>query len=78
MRQIMSKAGAEREGNTESEAGSRLWAVGTEPDEGLEPAHHETKTFAEVGGLTDWAIQVLQKEIISKVHFWMLLWCVTS
>ena len=28
--------GAEREGDTDSEAGSRLWAVGTEPDAGLE------------------------------------------
>ena len=27
--------GAEREGDTESEAGSRLWAVSTEPDVGL-------------------------------------------
>ena len=30
--------GREREGDTESEAGSRLWAVSTEPDAGLEPA----------------------------------------
>ena len=29
--------GAEREGGTESEAGSRLQAVSTEPDTGLEP-----------------------------------------
>ena len=32
----MSRGGAEREGDTESEAGSRLRAVGTEPDAGLE------------------------------------------
>ena len=32
----MSKGGAEREADTESEAGSRLWAVSTEPDAGLE------------------------------------------
>ena len=32
----MSKGGAEREGDTESEAGSRLLAVGTEPNVGLE------------------------------------------
>ena len=31
----MSGAGAEREGVTESEAGSRLRAVSTEPDAGL-------------------------------------------
>ena len=32
----MSREGAEREGGTESEAGSRLRAVSTEPDVGLE------------------------------------------
>ena len=32
----MSKGGAEREGDTESEAGSRLQAVSTEPDAGPE------------------------------------------
>ena len=33
----MSRGGAERERETESEAGSRLCAVSTEPDAGLEP-----------------------------------------
>ena len=32
----MSRGGAEREGDTESEAGSRLPAISTEPDVGLE------------------------------------------
>ena len=32
----MSRGGAEREGDTESEAGSGLRAVSTEPDAGLE------------------------------------------
>ena len=32
----MSRGEAEREGGTESEAGSRLHAVSTEPDVGLE------------------------------------------
>ena len=32
----MSRGGAEREGDTESEAGSRLLPVSTEPDMGLE------------------------------------------
>ena len=32
-----SRRGAEREGDTESKAGSRLQAVSTEPDFGLEP-----------------------------------------
>ena len=36
--------GAEREGNTEPEAGSRLQAVSTEPDAGLEPTDHEIMT----------------------------------
>ena len=35
-RQSMSGGGAEREGDTESQAGSRLPAVNTEPDAGLE------------------------------------------
>ena len=40
----MSWGGAEREGDTESEAGSRLGAVGTEPDVGLEPTNREIMT----------------------------------
>ena len=40
----MSRGGAEREGDTESEAGSRLGAVGTEPDVGLEPTDREIVT----------------------------------
>ena len=35
-RQSVSRGGAEREGDIESEAGSRLRAVSTEPDAGLE------------------------------------------
>ena len=53
----MSMGGAEREGNTESEAGSRLWNVSTEPDVGLEPTDHEIMTWAEVGCLDNWATQ---------------------
>ena len=37
----MSRGGAEREGDTESEAGSGLRAVSTEPDAGLELTDHE-------------------------------------
>ena len=40
----MSGGGAEREGDTESEAGSRLLAVSTEPDVGLKPTNHEIMT----------------------------------
>ena len=48
----------QREGDTESETGSRLWAVSTEPDAGLELMDREIMTWAEVGCLTDWATQV--------------------
>ena len=40
----MSRGGAEREGDAESDAGSRLWAVSTEPDAGLELMNHEIMT----------------------------------
>ena len=40
----MNGGGAEREGDTESEAGSRLQAVGTEPDVGLELTDREIMT----------------------------------
>ena len=43
-RQSMSRGGAEREGDTEFEAGSRLYAVSTEPDAGLEPTNREIMT----------------------------------
>ena len=60
-RQSMSGGGAEREGDTESEAGSRLWAISTEPNAGLEPTSCEIMTWdawAEVWRSTDWATQV--------------------
>ena len=40
VRQSGSRGGAEREGDTESETGSRLQAVSTEPKVGLEPMNH--------------------------------------
>ena len=57
----MSRGEAEREGDTESEAGSRLWAVSTEPDAGLELINREIMTRAEVGRSTDWATQAPQR-----------------
>ena len=60
-KQSMSGGGAEGEGDTESEAGSGLWAVSTKPDVGLEPTNPEIMTWAEVGCLTDWATQAPQK-----------------
>ena len=40
----MSRGGTERVGGTESEVGSRLRAVSTEPDAGLEPTDPEIMT----------------------------------
>ena len=40
----MSGGGAEREGDTELEAGSRLGAVSTEPDTRLKLTNHEIIT----------------------------------
>ena len=49
----MSGGRAEREGDTESIAGSRLRAVSTEPDGGLQVTNREIVTQAKVGCLTD-------------------------
>ena len=40
----MSMGWAERRGDTESEAGSRLRVISTEPDAGLELTNHEIMT----------------------------------
>ena len=53
----MRGGGTEREGDTESEAGSSLRAVSTEPDVGLQLMSHEIMTWAEVGRSTDSATQ---------------------
>ena len=45
-RQSGSQGAAEREGDTESEAGSRLLAVSTEPDPGLNLISYEIVTWA--------------------------------
>ena len=47
----------QREADTESEAGSRLWAVSTEPNAGLELTNCKFMTWAEVGRLADRATQ---------------------
>ena len=49
----MSRGGAEREGDTESEAGSGLRAISTEPNAGLEPTGREFMTRAGVGRSAD-------------------------
>ena len=62
----MNRGGSEREGDTEFEAGSRFWAVSTEPDAGLELTDHEIMTWAEVGRLTHWAMQVPREVVIFR------------
>ena len=49
--------GAEKEGDTDSEAGSRLWAVSTEPEAVLKFENHNIMTWPKVGHSTDWATQ---------------------
>ena len=49
--------GREREGHTESEAGSSLWAVSTEPDMGFELTNREIMTWAKVEHVTNWGTQ---------------------
>ena len=53
----------QREREAESEAGSRLRAISTEPYVGLELKDCEIMTWAEVGRLTNWA---------SQAHQWLL------
>ena len=65
-RQNASGLGAEREGDTESEAGSSLWAVSIEPNAGLKLTSCEITARAEVGRSTDWATQAPQMFI----YFW--------
>ena len=57
-RQSMSMGGPETGRDAESEAGSRLGAVSTGPDVGLELMNREIMTWAEVGHLTNWATPV--------------------
>ena len=70
----MNRGGAEREGDTESEIGSRLWAVSTEPDAGLELTDREIMTGAEVRRLTDQATQAPQLSPISINIFGLSSW----
>ena len=54
------RVGWGKEGGTESEAGSRLLAVSTEPKTGLEPTSCEIMRWAEFRHSTDWATQAPQ------------------
>ena len=71
-RQSMNEGGSEREGDTESEAGSSLWAVSTEPDTGLELTNCEIMTWAKVRCLTDWATQA------PLIYFLICLFWITN
>ena len=74
-RQNVSGLGAERKGDTESEKGSRLWAVSTEPDAGLELTNYEIMTWAEVRCSTDWAIQTPHVFMfLGMVLDWVVIW----
>ena len=65
-RQNVSGGGTEIERKTLILKGSRLWAVSTESDVGLELTSREIMTWAEVGHLTDWAIQAPQSKDLNK------------
>ena len=63
----MNRGGAEREGDTESETGPRLWAVSTQPDVGLELTDHKIMTWVEVGCLTN---RVTQAPLDWFLKYW--------
>ena len=68
----MSMGGAERGGDTESKAGSRLRAVSTECNTGLELINREITTWAKVGCLTDWATKVPLYSLFFNVYLFIL------
>ena len=47
----------QREWDTESEAGSSLWTVSTEPNVGLKLTNCEIMAWAKIRRLTDWTVQ---------------------
>ena len=60
----VSRGGAAREGDKESEAGSRLWVVSTESDAGLKLTNCEIMTWAEGRRSTDWATQAPSRNFL--------------
>ena len=62
--------GQRERGDTESEAGSRLWAVNTEPSAGLTPMNCEIVTWAKVIHLTDWDTQVPPNQVLVMYLAW--------
>ena len=65
--------GRDREGDTKSEAGSRLWALSTEPNAGHEPTNCKIMTWAEVGCSIDWATQGPQRFLVLMLDLSSLL-----
>ena len=63
-KQGVSRRGAERKGDTKSEAGPRLRAVSTEPNASLKLTSCEIITWVKVGRLTDWTTQVDRKSVV--------------
>ena len=72
-RRSVSREGAQREGDTESESGSRLWAVSIELNAGLELTNQEIMTWAKVRRLTDWATQAPQEIAFRKEFYPQIL-----
>ena len=75
-----SGGGAERDReDKESKAGSRLWAVSTEPDAGLEPMNHKIMTWVEVERLTYWATQEPQGYCsFNQMVYWLFFFLLTE
>ena len=69
-RERESRGGAGREGDTESEADSRLQAVITEPNTGLELTNCEIMTWDKIGCSTDWATQVPLRLLSALKQTW--------
>ena len=59
-----------REGETESEADSRLWTISTDPNAGLKLTNHEIMAWAKVGYLTNWATQAPLDVLNDNPHHW--------
>ena len=74
---VRERAGGEAGGGQrfrESQTGSKLWAVSTEPDVGLELTNCKIMTWAEVGHLTDWATQASLKHAFITLAFSVTVW----
>ena len=77
-RQNASGLGAERKGDTQSKAGSSLWAASTESDAGLKPTSCEIVTWAKVGRSTNWATQAPLDLAVSKKVSYLHIFLVTT